>query len=288
VAPPIGYRCTTQLGSDVAIITQQGVLPLSQVLPFDPAMDRSSAITSRIHNAMANAANNYSANFGWQVISFPMQQLLLLNVPLAQNSQQQQYVQNLLTGAWCQFQGWNANVFEIWNNELVFGDNAGYVNLAYQTGLDLTKPIQAEVQCAYNWFDDPGRDKRMTMIQPLLTASGTVTPLLAVDADFATSSLEAPVSTVTGGAEWDVAKWDVALWPGGTMNLTNWYSASALGHALAVHMYVNIGASTSGTFTGEFDVGVFDSAQFDEGLASLAPLLRINAFNTIMEMGGLI
>lgn len=288
VAPPIGLRCTCQLGSDVGIITQQGVLPLSQVLPFDPAMDRSSAVTSRIQNAMALAATDAQANFGWELITFPMQQLLILNVPLEENAQQQQYVQNLITGAWCSFTGWNANCFEIWDNQLVWGGNTGYVNLGYQTGLDLVSPITAEVQCAYNWFDDPGRIKRATMIQPLLTASGTITPLLAVDADFATSALQAPVSTVTGGAEWDVALWDVDLWPGGTMSLTAWYSTTALGHALAVHMYVNVGASGVGTNVGEFDIGTFDNATFDTSVASIAPLLRINAFNAIMEFGAFI
>lgn len=288
VAPPIGYRCVTELGSDVGIITQQGVLPLSQVLPFDPAMDRSAAITARIQNAMALAAQSYSNNFGWQLITFPMQNLLILNVPLAQNSNQQQYVQNLITGAWTQFIGWNANCFEIFNDELIFGDNEGGIQLAYQTGLDLVEPIAAQVQFAYNWFDDPGRTKRVTMLQPLLTSSGNITPLLAVDADFATSSVEAPVTTISGGAEWDVALWDVALWPGGTMSLANWYSASALGHALAIHMYVNVGSQDVGSDVAEFDIGVFDSAQFDSAVASIAPLLRINAFNAIMELGGLL
>jgi hypothetical protein len=43
----------TKIGSDVGIITQQGVIPLSRALPFDPSAQRSSAITARIQNAMA-------------------------------------------------------------------------------------------------------------------------------------------------------------------------------------------------------------------------------------------
>lgn len=288
VAPPIGLRCATKFGSDVGLITLQGVLPLSQSLPFDPAVDRSVAITARIQNAMASAAMTARNNFGWQLIAFPDQQLLFLNVPLAENSQQQQYVQNVLTGAWCNFVGWNANCFEIYNENLYFGGNTGYINEGYTSGLDLDQPIAAEVQCAYNWFDDPGRTKRMTMIQPLLTASGMLTPLLSVDADFATSSVQAPVSAISGGAEWDVAVWDVDLWPGATQTLTYWYSADVLGHALAIHMRVNIAGTSGLAVEGEFDISKFDSAEFDQGITNSEPTLRINAFNSIMEMGAFI
>jgi hypothetical protein len=288
IAPPVGTRCTVGFGSDVGIITQQGVLPLSQVLPFDPSVDRSASITARIQNAMASAALNYGSNFGWELISYPAQQLLILNVPQAENSSQVQYVQNVLSGAWTQFTGWNANTFAIYNDDLYFGGNNGYVNLAYSGGLDLDQPIAAQVQFAYNWFDDPGRTKRVTMLQPLFTASGSFTPLLAVDEDFAVSSAEAPVTIITGGAEWDVAKWDVDLWPGGSTTLTSWYSATAIGHALAIHIYVNIASQLVTGIEGEFDLGTFDTAQFDVGIGSTEPLLQLNAINAIMEMGAFI
>src|SRR5262249_31149821 len=139
LAPPIGtppWRCALKVGSDVALITQQGVLPLSQALPFDPSADRSVAITSRIQNAMAQASMQAKDHFGWQLIGYPNQQLAILNVPIEENSTQYQFVMNVLTGAWCRFTGWNANCFETYNNNLYFGDNSGNVNIAYEGGSD--------------------------------------------------------------------------------------------------------------------------------------------------------
>jgi hypothetical protein len=81
LSPPISLRCCTKIGSDVAVITQQGVIPLSQSLPFDPSAERSVSITARIQNAMANAAIVGINLFGWQLISFAPQQLAILNVP---------------------------------------------------------------------------------------------------------------------------------------------------------------------------------------------------------------
>lgn len=285
--PPIGTRCFLKVGSDVGLITLQGVLPLSSALPFDPSADRSVAITSRIQNQMSLWANSYSGNFGWQLMSFPLQQLLILNVPTAVNSVQVQAVMNTLTGAWTQFTGWNANVFEIFNNNLYFGDNTGDVCQGYVGSSDLFNTINADMQCAFNYFDDPGRIKRMTMVQPLLTAAGNITPTMGVDEDFNTSSTTAPVSTFTGGSLWDVAKWDVATWPSGTTNVISWLSVEAIGHALAIRMKINFSSGIS-TGDGIFDLGVFDSATFDSGLTTSGPLLNVNAFNAIMELGGYI
>ena len=68
------------------------------------------------------------------------------------NTSQVQYVQNFLNGAWTQFQGWNANCFEIFNDELYFGGNNGVVTNAYQGPADLVSPIVADMQCAFNYF----------------------------------------------------------------------------------------------------------------------------------------
>ncbi len=291
LSPPIGRRCMLRVGSDVAVITQQGVVPLSQALPFDPSADRSVAITARIQNAMAQASMLARNNFGWQLIAYPNQQLAVLNVPLTENSQQVQFVMNTITGAWCRFTGWNANCFEIYNDNLYFGSNDGSVMQGYSGGLDFSSPIPADMQCAFNYFDDPGRTKRMTMVQPLLVASGTLTPSISVDADFAASTAAAPISILAGGALWDSAVWDTDVWPALTVTITNWLSVMVLGHALAVRMKVNISPSSNFFFPQQgFDLGAFDAAVFD-GVplaGSTAPTLQVNAFNAIMEMGGFI
>lgn len=287
ISPPIGRRCLLKVGSDIAIITQQGVVPLSQALPFDPSSDRSVAITARIQNAMAAAAMTAQSNFGWQIIAYPNQQLAVLNVPLVENQNQVQFVMNTLTGAWCRFIGWNANCFEIYNNELYFGGNEGDVNLAYSGGLDLSSPIAATMQCAFNYFDDPGRTKRTTMVQPVMIAGAAITPLMSIDVDFLTSSTQAPITILVGGSLWDVALWDVDDWSGGSQLVNPWLSVQAMGHALSVHMDVNVSTQT-GSLLGVFDIGEFDAALFDEGENQLAPSLQVYAFNVILEMGGYI
>lgn len=287
IAPPIGRRCFLRLGSEVAIITEQGVLPISQSLPFDPGADRSVAITARIQNAMAAASMVGRSFFGWQLVSFPNQQLVLLNVPVEENVEQVQYVMNSLTGAWCRFTGWNANCFEIFNGNLYWGGNVGEINQGYSGALDLTTGIDVDLQCAFNWFQDPGRVKHMTMVQPLLVSDGNITPTLAVDEDFDTSTAINPISISAAGARWDSALWDSDVWPTGSRIYKNWLSVNAIGHALALRLRTNINTSSLTTASG-FDVGVFDTAVFDGVPNGIAPVLQINAFNAILEKGGAI
>jgi len=288
ISPPIGRRCMTRIGSDVAVITQQGLIPISQALPFDPSADRSVALTARIQNAMAIAALNGGSLFGWQFISFPTQQLGVLNVPLSENSQQCQFVINALNGGWCRFLGWNANCFEIYNNNLYWGGNSGEINQGYVGGQDWTDPIDADMQCAYNWLDDPGRTKRMTMIQPLMTLGGELTPTIAIDVDFDSSTFSAPITNIAGTVLWDSAIWDTSLWPTLTINYKNWLSVEAIGHAMAIRMKVNIVSSSDETAIGQFDIGLFDFAAFDATYSTNLPILRVNVFNSISEAGAAI
>lgn len=293
IPPPIGNRPFLKINSDLGLITTQGLIPLSQALPFDPSSVRSVALTNRIQNAMLQATQASNQMFGWEAKIFQLQTLLILNVPQQENSVQVQFVMNMLTGAWCLFTGWNANTFEIFNQSLYFGDNLGNVNLAYTSSLDLFTPIAAELKCAFNYFDDPGRIKNMKMVRPLLVADGSITPTLGVDADFGDTALTAPVTILTpAGGIWDISLWDSGVWSSGAITVRNWLSVTGLGTALALKMLVNIaGNSAASNNNSVFDSGTFDSAIFDGNGSTVASgqnliTFQINSFESLLEFGG--
>lgn len=296
--PPIGTRCLVQMGSDLLIITLEGLLPLSKALPFDPSGARSVALTNRIQNAMAMASISYRGNFGWETTLFPLQNLLLMNVPINENVSQVQYVMNTLTGAWCRFTGWNSNTFAIFNESLFFGDNSGNVNLAYAGGFDLVNSIPMDIKCAYNYYDDPGRIKIMQMVRPFIVADGTITPSLGVDVDFGDSNVTANTSLLSPiGGVWDESLWDDALWASDAQASVQWQTVGAIGTALAIRMKLNLlGAGSTGSITitnSIFDTGVFDTAVFDGNGAISAsgrgvPVLQINQFQVLLEHGAVI
>lgn len=285
---PIGYRCLTQVGSDVYVITLQGLLPLSQALPYDPSADRSAAVTARIQNAMNLATQADFTNFGWEFITYPAQTLSILNVPDVTNQTSRQFVTNMLTGAWGYFTNWNFNTFALYNQALYGADNAGNIWQCYVGPSDGVAPIPADMQCAFNWFDEPGRLKKVTMIQPLLTSDGQITPNIAIDADFSSTAPSAQTQSIAPGAAWDSATaiWDTSLWGGGLVQVVSWLSAQAIGKALAIRMQVNVVPSGAGS-TSVFDKATFDQSVFD-GNGTTNITLQVNAFNAIMELGGFV
>jgi hypothetical protein len=286
--PPLGRRCFCRVGSDLWMISLEGVIPVSQGLPFDPSAVRSVAITTRIQNAMLQAASAYQTNFGWEMITFPKEALALLNVPVSANVQQQQFVTNMMTGAWCQFTGWNFNTFALFNDNLYAGDNSGNVHRAYQGVADLISPIQTVMECAFNYFGDPSRLKRITMVQPMMVTSGALTPSISIATDFNPAGVASPavVSLNPSGAKWDVALWDAAFYAAGSSSVLQWLSASGLGRAIAIQMAVNVTPAGAGG-TSVFGTGVFDTAVFD-GFSGQTQTLQVNAFNVMLEKGAVI
>ncbi len=287
IPPPLGRRCFVQLGSDLGIITLEGVIPISSILPFDPAAARNVAITRLIQNAMLQAANAGQNEFGWQMVNFPLQGLRILNVPIVENSSQVQFVINTMNGSWCRFVGWNANCFETYNNNLYFGDNVGNVNWAYSGPADLVSPIIADMQCAFNWFGKPGRTKRITMVQPLLVADGQIDPTISIDVDFSDVSPSSPVIVSTPvGAVFNSSSFNSSTFAQSQVSVTDFLSAEAEGHALAIRMKVNLSPSGIGGQS-VFDTGTFDSMIFD-GFGTDEVTLQVNAFNVVLEYGAAI
>src|SRR6185503_31253 len=133
---PIGRRCVTKVGPDVGVVCVDGVVPLSRAINTDRAAILNASITAKIQPVMNQSARDWKANFGWQLTSYARGTRAILNVPVTANSEQRQYVMNTVTGAWCRFLGENANAWEVWQDRLFYGGNAGQVVEADCQGFD--------------------------------------------------------------------------------------------------------------------------------------------------------
>lgn len=211
---PVGNRPFVKWKGDLLLICQDGLVPLSGALQSGRVNPRV-ALTDKIKTAMTQAVGSYGTTFGWQVLPFPAQNMLVLNVPVSAGMNQEQYAMNTVTGSWAQFQGWNANVFEIYNDALYFGSNT-YVGKAWNTNADAGSAINSFFLQAFNSFGAPGQRKRATSIRPTFLTNGSPTIFGGINWDY---NLSNPTSTLTATpsnfATWDVATWDSGIWGGG-------------------------------------------------------------------------
>ena len=248
IGAPVGRRCYLRISGDMQIITVDGLVGMSEMLSTDRAAANRVSLTSVVMNLIAIDTQNYKNNFGWQVIEHPFNSMVILNVPIQENNQAQQYVMNTITGAWCRFVGTdptgsinynygiNSNCWEIdaFDN-IYFGGNDGTV---YQWNIgasDNNLPITAVVKTAYNNFGNGSQLKRYTMLQPLITTTGTPIPSVGINVDFNDESIlstEEPYTT--GSQNWDLISWDTFSWPGAPTTTDNWTSVNGLGHYVSI------------------------------------------------------
>ena len=237
---PIGRRCFVKYKGDVLLITQDGLVPLSGALQSSRVNPRV-ALTDKIQRATSDAVTNYGANFGWEIQPYPKENALLLNVPIATNANQQQYVMNTITGAWCNFTGWQANCIELYNDGLYFGGTS-FIGKAWTTYADAGQAITAQGLQAFNYFGSQAQVKRFTMMRPTFYASSPPAVNGQINVDFDQSAATAMLSSSAAvGSLWDQGTWDNGIWGSGLELYRQWQGAAGVGYCGAP----NVATSTN-------------------------------------------
>lgn len=284
---PLGRRCVTKMGADVAIVCIDGLVPLSKSLIFDRAAVNQVTLTRNIQRVMNQSARDYKNNFGWQIIGYPRGTRAILNVPVIENGEQEQYVMNTISGAWCRFTGMNGSCWELYQDNLFFGGNDGAVYHADTSGTDYGRRLSANMMTAFNYYGKRGAQKRWAMCRPQLTTDNQVNPGLAFNVDFQDFAPISIASTpYSQKALWDIALWDVALWSGEVVTQSNWTSVTGVGYCASIRLAIDIDSpiSAGGAIWGQGLWGV-NNWSFANG-AEIT--LRINGFDLSMEDGAII
>jgi hypothetical protein len=218
----------------VLLISKDGLVPLSKAL-MSARVENKIALTDKIQNSVSSATSAYGSTFGWQCIQFPVGGMIVLNVPVSVG-QQQQYVMNTISGAWCRFKGWAANCFELFNDELYFGGN-GTVYKAWQLQADAGSNINGEALQAFNYFGNRSMFKEWTLARPLIAIDNTTGFVFGINTDFEMSPpTGVPTFTASTAAQWDVSKWDVGVWGGNPAIQKQWQTVNGFGYCAAMHI----------------------------------------------------
>ena len=235
VGAPIGRRCFLKYQGDLLIICQDGLYPMSGALQSSRTNPQV-ALSYKIQYAMSLAVSSYGANFGWEVFQFPKENLLWVNVPISEGNSQQQFVMVTLPNkSWCNFTGWNANCWAIFNDDPYFGGN-GFVGKAWNTLADNDTNINTDGLQAFNYFGTEAL-KRFTMMRPFLLTNGSPAVLGSLNIDFSLADNTSILSfTPTSYATWDSGIWDTSVW-GGDLNLSSlWQGAQGIGNTAAIRL----------------------------------------------------
>ena len=180
ISRPIGYKCTLNYQGDIVVITDDGYLPLSKVLPLNQAGNSAVAFSDKIRGLVLERTASNRNKEGWQGIIYPRGGYALFNVPASRNFEQ--HVININTGAWCRFTNIKAHCWELFSGRLYFGSDHG-VYLFDNGYSDDGAHILGEVRQA---FSNLGTNvlKKIQLLNPRTKSSTSYALVIYTDVDF--------------------------------------------------------------------------------------------------------
>lgn len=223
---PIGYNCTVKLGGEILIITELGIIPLSQAMT---AIDIGAIPTfGRIAPLISEEAE--SGLFGWS--GFVHGNFIYFKTP------NKQIVLNTLSNAWTIFD-YPMAAHTVFDEAVYFADNdfsicvIGGVN-------DKEQPITLRSEGAFINLND--RDNNFTHILPVLTAEGFVAGRIGVQTDYYKKPLSEPyrelissLSSTAWGSAWGSA-WSNRL----RKPRDKWLSARGRGNTVSTVFEIDV------------------------------------------------
>jgi hypothetical protein len=249
IGRPVGIRCVTKFGGDVAVLCDQGLASLNSVLISTTVNTRTTFFTDKIQQLISAETSAWAEYFGWQPFVFPQQNMLMINIPDPNWQTGLQYVMNTITGAWTKFTGLQANSWVNSKESLYCGTVNGIVAQGLSGFLDgsnnytgaVGNDINCQVVTSFSYFENPGAEKNFTMVRPNLI--GINRPSVTVQANMQFDQGLPPYPSYAQAVFtplWDTAKWDSTAWTGGTNSYNDWYGVVGIGYAACLAMRLKV------------------------------------------------
>jgi hypothetical protein len=248
IGATLGRRCAEKYGSDLLILCEDGVLPLTQILSQSKLLNPT-AISDIIQLKLSTDVSQYSDLFGWSLTVAHRANQLYVNVPTPQGNRQ--YVMNSVTQAWCEFLGYNGTAWTIHNQELFFGGPEGIVAHGWTGVLDAFDPvaerggaIQGFGLGAFAFLGRGAYQKHIKMARASIQAPTEPQLRLSVLVDFKTEDTSPPIppaSLAYNPALWNQAVWDQALWGAISRIFLRWFGIGQVGFCAAPFLKMSSG-----------------------------------------------
>jgi len=237
---PMDTRSFFQMGSDLQMITEGGIIALSDILNGGEIAGKYNTVTDNINVEFSNSGKLYKSNKYWQGVYNTQDNLVIINVP--KTSAIEQYVMDTTSGGWCKFQNIQALSWVVQDGVAYFGSDDGIVYEYGQVENDDGEKVKIKGRTAFTFLENAKITKLFTMIKPIIKTTEDAPLTLGLNVDFddsAVATVISPSDTIV--AEWDDAEWDDAEWADGLTIKKDWYSIEGQGLNCSI------------LFAGEFD-----------------------------------
>ncbi len=247
ISRPLNKHSFFKAGGDLAILTEDGIIPVSEALRKDRAALQAVAISFPIEDAWKDAVANATSDFPITPTLWQSQALLLIGVAGAGGVA---YVANARTGAWARYTGWDVRCSAVANDGLYFGRNDGKVMRGQNGGADDGLAYTGRYVPK---FTEAGTQQVKMANHAGVTVKASSSPNFRM-ACFSNYQIgDYPVSTPLAsesGDVWGTGVWGTFIWGTGAAEYayTLWKAVRASGYSLAPAIVVTSNQSSVPAF----------------------------------------
>lgn len=235
IGRPVGRRFFTKFGSDAILITQNGFVPLSTILPVDASQTQAVAISDEIDSEVSAAVRSYGTIYGWQPFIYPKKNMAIFNAPITASTAKQ-FAFNTLSKAAAPWTGVNSICWGMIGETAYFGASDGKT-YKFDTGLsDNGSDIATDWVQGFSDFGMPGMRKAFKMVDVIFAANGDANAALDICTDYRIIGDATVGSPVVSGDVWDTAEWDEASWAADDEIFRGWRGVRGIGRAGALRI----------------------------------------------------
>lgn len=238
IGKPLAKDGWFRAGGDLVVLTEDGIVSVSEAMRKDRAALQSGAVTAPIEAIWNDAVALGQSSF--PVALWSTTTTLWVGVPSAMGGRMA-IVANTKTGAWATVSGWPATAFCVFGDDLYFGAEDGSIARCDTSGSDMGAPYSAVYVPKFQEFGSMA-EKFAIHAQWTIRSAGKVYPAIAALRNFDIDSLPPPIGGTDGTVSlWGSAIWGSAVW--GSKMTTQTGRVSVTGFGTSLSLAVVIGSS---------------------------------------------
>lgn len=245
IGSPTNTGHTCKYGGDLLIVNKDGVAQMSKSL-MSSRVNTQLQMTDKIQPQLASDTTAYASNTGWDLLLYPPQNMLLVNIPTntIDSMGSYQYVMNTISGAWSRWTGIPAHCWQFHEELLYFGGN-GFVGKAWDSQSDNSTEIVADILPAYQNYGAQSRLKRWSLARVVLGTDGAANygTRMEVDFNLNPNTINFPFVVSAPSAIYGTSVYGSSFY-GGSISVRNeWKSTSGLGYWGSLHIKIKTSAA---------------------------------------------
>lgn len=233
ISKPINKHSFFKAGGDLAILTEDGIVPISKAISKDRAALQADAITYPIEEAWREAIANRTASYPITATLWQSKTLLIVGTPAKAAGVNVSFVSNARTGAWGRITGWDVRCSTVSGDQLYFGDSAGNVMKADEGGSDNGTQFTGTYVPRFEKSTQARYAKKAKLTYRARTSLDLE---MACHSDYQVDAIAPPgPSADLVGDVWGTGVWGAFVWGSASTlaTFTEWQKVRAGGYSLA-------------------------------------------------------